>query len=352
MNNFGNCKALSIGSLPYPNANSAWQDILEYFPEIPNWPQLPKRNFLENMYLQFSEHLPGLQVDFENERFFVDKTQDLLLAMEEFYNSYLLNDTKLLKLSRDYCEGLYYGLDMLEDNKGLFDNIKYIKGQITGPISFGLQMVDENKKPIFYDEMFHDILLKNLERKARWQEEMLARINKNVIISVDEPYLSSVGSGVLNLNREQVISDLDTIFKSLGCLKATHCCGNTDWSLLMETSADILLFDAYNYSKNIALFPSELHEFMVQGGCIGWGIVPTIGIELENTNSEKLIKRLEDGIQLLVTKGLEHEIILRQSLITPACGLGTLTVQQAKLAMQLTNDVSKYMQQKHGLDDG
>ena len=91
MNIIGNCKAFCIGSLPYTDASSAWQDILGYFTEIPNWPQLPKRNFLENMYLQFSEHLPGLQIDFENERFFVDKTQDLQLAMEEFYNSYLSN---------------------------------------------------------------------------------------------------------------------------------------------------------------------------------------------------------------------------------------------------------------------
>lgn len=346
----GNCRALGIGSLPHHKPDDAWDDILNYFPNIPFWPQLPKRSYYENMYLQFSEHIPGREIDEDKKRFYINKTQDLQPAMEDFYNKYLSEDANAFELSRKYCEGFYYAMDLIENNKDYFDELQFIKGQVTGPVSFGLQVVDENKKPIFYDEIFHDILLKNLERKAQWQEKMLTKINENVILSVDEPYLSSVGSGVLIINRDQVVSDIESIFKSLNCVKATHCCGNTDWSLLMETSADILLFDAFNHIQHLSLFTSELKPFLERGGCLGWGIVPSIAHDLLKSNVENLIQRLEDGMDLLVKKGLDHDTILRQSFITPACGLGPLSLAEAKYAMQLTQSISEQMQAKFELN--
>jgi hypothetical protein len=341
----GECKAMGIGSLPYDDPQAAWSDILQYFPEIPFWPQLPKRSYLENMYLQFSEHLPGRQVDLENERFFIDKTGDLQSEIEAFYNEYLSEDISRFKVSRDYCEGIYSGLDILESDPTFFAGIEYIKGQITGPVSFGLQIIDENQKSIYYNEQLHDILLKNIERKAQWQENELQRICKNSIISVDEPYLSSIGSGVINLNRNQVISDMDTIFKSIQGLTATHCCGNTDWSLLMATSVDILLFDAFNYSANLALFSNDLEKFLARGGLIGWGIVPSTSQELNEVDKKTLIDRLEDGLQLLVNKGLDKDVLLRRSLITPSCGLGPLSFDESKVAMGLTKAISDHMRQ-------
>ena len=68
MEKIGNFKPLGIGSLPYIEPAEAWQIILEYFPEIPFWPQLTKRSYLENMYVQFSENLPGLLLDKRNEK--------------------------------------------------------------------------------------------------------------------------------------------------------------------------------------------------------------------------------------------------------------------------------------------
>jgi len=209
----GNCRALGIGSLPHDNPAEAWDDILNYFPNIPFWPQLPKRSYYENMYLQFSEHLPGREINEEKQQFYIDKTQNLQPAMEEFYNTYLSEDVKAFEISREYCEGLSYALELVQKDNDYFSESEFIKGQVTGPVSFGLQVVDENKKPIFYDEMFHDLLLKNLERKTQWQQEILIKLNKNVIISVDEPYLSSVGSGVLILNRDQVINDIEYILE-------------------------------------------------------------------------------------------------------------------------------------------
>ncbi len=58
-------RALAIGSVPYEDARQAMDFILRWTPEIPAWPQLPRRSFLENMYVQFGEGLPGAIVDAE-----------------------------------------------------------------------------------------------------------------------------------------------------------------------------------------------------------------------------------------------------------------------------------------------
>jgi methionine synthase II (cobalamin-independent) len=345
----GNCRAMGIGSVPFTDGKQAWEVVLEHFKEIPFWPQLPKRTYLENMYTQFGEHLPGSTIDADKQTFFIERSVDLQSNIESFYNDYLTKDLKPFSISRDYIEGIYSGIELKESNDELFNGISFIKGQITGPVSFGLQVVDQDKKSIYYDEMFHDILLKNLERIAQWQEMMLGKICENIILSVDEPYLSSIGSGVINLNRERVIEDIETVFQAINCHKATHCCGNTDWSLLMETSADILLFDAYNYTTNLALFSSDLQEFFERGGCVGWGIVPTSPPDLESTNKAELISSLEQGIAQLEAKGIARDVILQHSFITPACGLGTLTIPLAVQAIQLTAEIAEYMQRKYEL---
>ncbi len=346
----GNFKTLGIGSLPYINADEAWQSILEHFPEIPFWPQLTKRSFLENMYVQFSENLPGLVLDKNNGKISIDTTQDLQLELERFYNYYLSENLTKFEVTRDYCEGIYSGLELIDQNEDIFNSTEFIKGQITGPISFGLQVVDQDRKPILYNESFYDLVVKNLQRKAEWQVMMLRKFNNNIILSVDEPYLSSIGSGFVNLNRDRIIKDIKSVFENINAKKAMHCCGNTDWSIITETSIDILLFDAYNYLNNIILFSADLKTFLNRGGILGWGIVPTTPEDLRKVNEEGLIKILEEGISALVKKGLEKDQIIAQSLITPSCGLGNLTTMEADKAMSLTRKISDHMRTKYGLE--
>ncbi|MBM3132761.1 MAG: hypothetical protein FJZ95_07000, partial [Chloroflexi bacterium] len=52
--------ATAIGSMPHADPAEAGALALRYLPDIPVWPQLPNRSFLENMYAQYSEGLPGV----------------------------------------------------------------------------------------------------------------------------------------------------------------------------------------------------------------------------------------------------------------------------------------------------
>ena len=88
--------------------------------------------------------------------------------------------------------------------------------------------------------------------KARWQIKMLKRLNPNVIIFIDEPYLVSIGSRYVNIPAGDVIRSLDEVFSAIreeGALSGVHCCGNTDWPLLLKRGVDILNFDAYNFTN-------------------------------------------------------------------------------------------------------
>jgi hypothetical protein len=344
------CKPFGIGSLPYTTGPEAWNKILEIFPQIPFWPQLPKRSYLENMYVQFSEGLPGLELDLKNERIFGNIETGHQQEIEQFFNKYLSEDLDSFKVSRDYCEGIYSGIELFKDDPSAFGSIEFIKGQITGPVSLGLQIIDSEQKPILYDEMYRDIVVKQIQRKARWQEEFISEINNNTIISVDEPYLSSLGSGFINLQRNRVVEDIEAVFAELTGLKAMHCCGNTDWSIITETSLDILLFDAYDYMKNLLLFSSDIESFLDRGGILGWGIVPTTGDELEKADKDILIEQLQTGFDQLVEKGMSRDVLIQQSLITPSCGLGNLSIEHAELAMEYTKQISERIRAKYELD--
>jgi hypothetical protein len=65
------CAALAVGSVPHVDPLLALEFVLRLTPDAPSWPQLPRRSFLENMYVQFAEGLPGLVVDSQAERVFV-----------------------------------------------------------------------------------------------------------------------------------------------------------------------------------------------------------------------------------------------------------------------------------------
>jgi len=248
------CLATGIGSLPHTEAKDACELILQTLPQIPFWPQLPKRSAGENMYGQYSENLPGL--GFEGERMFIHTPEDFS-AIEKFYEHFLSEDLDFFSISQTHAAGFY----QLQEYQSRLQSAWAVKGQITGPISFTLQVTDENRRPLLYNDELKDMAIKNLLAKAKWQEKILRQINQRVIIFLDEPYLSAFGSAFTSLSREQAIEALEEVLRGISSYTGVHCCGNTDWSLLLETSVDILSFDAYSYASNLFLYESQLKKF-------------------------------------------------------------------------------------------
>ncbi len=325
--------------MPHTDPKEACSLVARFLPEIPAWPQLPKRSFLENMYAQFSDGFPGVVI--EGDRILMDCAKDLEKRLELLYAAYLENKVEKYSMSPDHAAGLHAFLEV--ELGAPFA----VKGQVTGPVTWGLAVTDENRRPVLYDDTLADALAKHLHLKAAWQERELKAISPNTIIFVDEPYMASIGSAFVSITREQVTSLLEEVFSGISGLKGIHCCGNTDWSILLSTPLDILSFDAYNYSYTIALYPEEVKAFLERGGVIAWGIVPHDEQDLKGEIVKSLIDRLEEAIGALNRKGVSFRLLTERCLVTPSCGLGSLSEEAAAWALELLAGVSKEFRKRH-----
>ncbi len=332
---------LAVGSVPHTDPGEAWSAVLRDLPATPFWPQLPRRSFLENMYAQYSEGFPGVVI--EDERIYVDRRQDLDPAMEHLYLAYLEDDRSYGAISAGYAAALA----ALREGKVTFaEPPLLIKGQVTGPVSWGLTVVDQERRPLLYDEVLADAIAKHLRLKAAWQEEAIAPYAPLTVTFVDEPYLSTFGSAFVTVSREQVIAYLHEVLAGIKGLKGVHCCGNTDWSMLLEMPIDILSLDAYEYAETLALYPQEVGAFLERGGAIAWGIVPA-NQAAEGETPEHLAERLHEAIDLLASKGVPQEALLQRGFVTPSCGTGSLPIPLAERIFALTGQVSKIMRDRY-----
>ncbi|MEW6103132.1 MAG: hypothetical protein AB1630_04850 [bacterium] len=309
----------AIGSFPHKDIEKAISLSLSL--DIPVWPQLPKASWRENMYCQFSECLPCVQYDsVKREIYFsLSNIED---ELTRFYEKFLEQDLEYFKISKEFSCGFYSFLDAKPYSS-------YIKGQITGPISFGLSVYDENGKPIIYHKGLFDAIISGLLQKALWQNERLKKFGTPIIF-IDEPYLASFGSSVIPISRDDVITWLSKIIdplKEKGIITGIHCCGNTDWSILLGLDIDILNFDAYNFKDSLFLYKDLLYEF-IKERILAWGIVPASD-EVLNNNEKTLKERLNFAIS---QNGF---------LITPSCGLGSLDEELAEKAIGLTISLTK-----------
>lgn len=336
--------AFPLGSLPGADPKAAWAAVLKHFPSIPGWPQLPQRHVREGIYAQFANGFPGVRL--EGNRVQVDRSAAVAAQLEALYLAYLEDDLEFGRLdgiSASALEALRQGQISLPPT------LVALKGQVTGPVSWGLTVVDQNQRPVLYDEVLAEAVGKHLRLKAAWQERELQRFAPQTIMMIDEPYMASFGSAFVTLSRGQVVSLIEEVFAGLKGLKGIHCCGKTDWSILLSTSLDILSVDAYEYAESLTPYAADVARFLERGGMIAWGIVPT-GASVENETVASLVERLHAALNLLVEKGVPLDKLLQAGFVTPSCGLGAQAPSLALRAMEMTYGVSLEMRRRYGLE--
>jgi methionine synthase II (cobalamin-independent) len=181
--------------------------------------------------------------------------------------------------------------------------------------------------------------------KSRWQVRQLDQFGCPVIIFFDEPALTGFGSSeFISVSKDAIINSLEEVMAAVhaeGGLAGVHVCGNTDWSLILDSAADIVSFDAYSYFERFILYKSDIKEFLAAGKIIAWGIVPTLKVdELESETTESLISLWKEKAAQLEKLGIDAKQLISQSLITPSCGAGSLSAELAIKALRLTREVS------------
>jgi methionine synthase II (cobalamin-independent) len=337
-----------IGSLPLTDHGEAVNLVLKYTPEIPLWVQLPSHKE-EGMMVQFLSGMPGLVTC--GEKTFINTEKETFESeLLEFYEDYLsvadggkdLSDSRF-GLETSTAAGFFEFLRKLEKT-----DIQPValKGQITGPVTMGIGIVDQNSRAIFYDERLLDAMVKLIALKARWQVQKLKKFGFPVILFFDEPALAGFGSSAfISISKEEISACFTEVIDAVhaeGGIAGIHVCANAEWSLILDSSADIVSFDAYSYFDKFVLYPEQIRKFMESGGILAWGIVPTLHAEdLEKETADSLTALWEERAKGIESLGIDPSVIIAQSLITPSCGTGSLSLDQAEKVLRMTNEVSR-----------
>jgi hypothetical protein len=338
--------ATAIGSFPHPDAAVAVDISMKTLPEAPVWPQLPKLGLTEQMEIQYSEGMPRAMVDSEKGRMYFDTSGDYSEELALFYERYMdamegSGDLSPFAISPSYSRGIYeFEKRLISEHK----KFPYVKVHTTGPCSFSLTVVDEQKRAMYYNEEFRDVIVKALALKSRWQIKKFAPYAERIICFIDEPILSAFGSSTyISVKRDDVVSLIREMVEAIhmdGAIAGVHCCGNTEWPILFDAGVDMANLDAYQYGETIALYPGAVKEFIARGGIIAWGIVPT-SVKIREEDALSLEKRFDALVASLAQKsGISADAIYEHSAITPSCGTGSMSVADAERVFNVLHELN------------
>ena len=160
--------------------------------------------------------------------------------------------------------------------------------------------------------------------------------------------MQAYGSSTLvGLSREKVISLLEEVFGGISGIKGVHCCGNTDWSVLLDTTVDVINFDAYYYAESLSLYLAEVKRFLDRNGAIAWGIVPNDEERLVGETVASLKDRLEEAMAPFTRNGIPFRQLVEQGLLTPSDGFACLSVGACGRSLVFLADLSSEMRRRY-----
>jgi len=337
--------ATGVGSLPHADPGAAMRLVQATFPEIPHWPQLPRRSPAEGFVNQYLTLLLELGVvraaDGGKLRLSSDDAGylDAQAALFQVYLDAAAGDAAALgrfALPRAAAAGFWALLAALGDGGA---RPRFVKGQVSGPLTVGLQVTSPDLRPAFYDDTAREMIVRTLEAHARWQAGELSRLGATPVIFVDEPGMYAYGqSTFVGLQRADIEGALDAVFGAIlgaGAVPGCHVCARADWSILFASRVAVVDFDAYEYFPSLLVYADDLAAFLRRGGVIGWGLVPT-NERARGETAASLARRFDEYLDVLARHGVDRTLAARQALITPSCGTGTLDVDLAEHIYALT----------------
>jgi hypothetical protein len=305
----GNCQTTAMGILPHTDIDAAIKLALTM--DIPFWPQLPRVSFNEDMYVQITENFPGIAIDpveyrinFDLDNFY----QDLGTYVENIDNE------EFFRLTGDYS--VVYHRFLQQPHLEKYNNIR---GQSIGPVSFGMKILDKDKKPIIYNDEVKGIIYDIMAKKFNVQYRELKALNDNAFVWLDEPGLNIIFGSFTGYSSETAKKDYREFLNNLEGPKGIHLCGNPDWTfLLKDVQLDILSMDIFSNGKIFIKYVEEIKAFLERGGIISWGIIPTLKEEVDGETINSLFKMMDEYWSYLEQHGISKALILERAWLAPS----------------------------------
>ncbi len=334
----GNLMTTGMGILPHKDVQRALSVAMSV--DIPFWPQVPKVDYFEDMYVQASENFPGIVIEPENRRIYFSTEKfygELENALVNFENRAFFRMSP--RFSATYHRFLTYDLSQYAA----------IRGQLEGPVSFGLNVLDENKKAIIMIDEVRAFLFDFMARKANVQLQELKEKNPRAFLFIDEPGLQYIFSALSGYTNDMARGDLEGFFAQIDHPRGIHLCGNPDWDFLLNLDIDILSFNAYNCGEIFIKYREGIKRFLNRGGMLGWGLIPANYDEFIKESPGSLVHHIEILWEELGKTGFDLGQLTSQSILMPAtCALmnpdGFTTVENAYAYL---NKISRQLQAKY-----
>lgn len=334
----GNLLTTAMAVMPHTDVDRALETALSL--DVPFWPQLPHYSYYEDMYVQAAEHFPGIVLDMEKRtlRFSMDKfTEELEEALLRF------DDPDYFDVSETYSVVYHRFLNLdLSDRPA-------IRGQLEGPISFGFNVLDQDERPILFDDTVRPFMLDFMARRINVQLARLKKRNPNAFMFVDEPGLQFLFSAMAGYGDLKAKEDLDRFFAQVDRPRGIHLCGNPDWDFLLRLDLDVLSLDVYTNGEIFSSYAASIRKFLDRGGVLVWGIVPTGFEAFAQEEIPSLIQRLEDLWKTLWQKGIDREQLLSRSMLSPAtcCLINPDKERTVERAFAAVTQVAQALKDKH-----
>lgn len=282
-----------VGSLPFSEPSRAVSTVLELFPELPAAPQLPRRSPREGMLAQAAAGMAGVHIAADGSLY----TDTRAIAPVD----------PRVALQGDAWVTLRAFVDAVAGRTGP------VKLQLTGPITLGLALAACGvPSPLAFTVA---------GAQVRAQATALAslidrRLLGGALVVLDEPGLSALTSPAYPLPLDATIDLLSGVLAVLSrsAVSGVHCCGDTDWQLVLQAGPELVSFPV-DHTPDAGI----LAAYLERGGLVAWGAVPTdrpIG-----AGPEQHWRNLAELWCELSAAGCDPGLLRSQALITPACGL-------------------------------
>jgi len=337
----GNLLTTAMAVMPHTDVQRALDAALSL--DIPFWPQLPNCSYYEDMYVQASEHFPGICLDLNNRKLSFS-TDKFIAELEETLAHFEEPDYFDVSAEYSVVYRQFLGLNLADRPA--------IRGQLEGPISFGFNVLDEGERPILFNDTVRPFMLEFMARRINVQLQKLKERNVNAFMFVDEPGMQFLFSALAGYGDIKAKTDIDQFFAMVERPRGIHLCGNPDWDFLLGLDLDVLSLDIYTNSEIFSAYAKSIRKFLDRGGTIVWGIVPT-GVEaFEKENYQSLVSQLENVWHVLRGKSIDFDLLLSRSLLSPAtcCLVNPDRERTVERAFDQIRQISRRMRAQYRID--
>jgi hypothetical protein len=336
----GNLLTTAMAVMPHRDVDRALDMAMSL--DIPFWPQLPRFSYYEDMYVQASEHFPGIVLDMQKEtvRFSIDRfIEELEETMSHF------DEPEYFDISEQYS-AVYSRFKQMD-----LSGRPAIRGQLEGPISFGFKVKDQDDRPILFNDTVRPFMMEFMAKRVNSQLNVLKKINPNAFMYVDEPGLQFLFNALAGYSDRAAREDMEMFFSLIERPRGVHLCGNPDWDFLLGLDMDILSLDVYTNGEIFGSYASSIKRFLDRGGIISWGIVPTNFEPFEKENIDSLETMLENVWSALYQKGIDRDFLISRSLLSPAtCCLVNPDIEKTvEKAFKEVKELSERLRNKYNV---